>query len=447
MFFPALTHATEIPIVNDTVTYPKGILSSNDNSLWIASSTASGGYWVAALSATASSVGTDWVIDLGVPSGYYNSAIAGCSQPGEDTTCRVRLHLADVPADMGNFAIGDYAEFFIVGGQVVSAETETRTRFISLTPANGSTVATSTNVGALVYANPDDFPNYGILRITASQDSAFACMNSTVLYDAIYTCGEDNDVSLPFEIVFEDTLERLIAGTENLIASTTFPAGGDWTLKYEIQQVSEPWYFLGLYNTYNTIVSTTTNITIGQQNLMDIRREELDEASRQFASSTASGIGATLASTTLQFKNACKIISTTFDMGDCLTLAVWPGSAALAENYSILKQTPPWGYIFRILDIANMDNATTTLPVISYTFADSNPMSTLGAISFDPFDQIAEAGDLIRELKSDRDNEKDVWTIFMPFITIFMYLVLIFKIIHDLTGIHSEPVHNTKKIP
>lgn len=124
-------------------------------------------------------------------------------------------------------------------------------------------------------------------------------------------------------------------------------------------------------------------------------------------------------------------------MGDCLTLAIFPPPSDLDDDIQILKQTPPWGYAFRMYDILASSTATTTLPQISYTF--TGALSAFGDIHFDPFGMLSQSGDLISEMKStDPTNPETVWQIFMPFIKIFVYLVLVLMIIHDLTGIHAS---------
>jgi hypothetical protein len=119
-------------------------------------------------------------------------------------------------------------------------------------------------------------------------------------------------------------------------------------------------------------------------------------------------------------------------------LVVWPGQQAISDDFTIIQQTPPWGYIFRVVDILNATTTTTTLPTIDYTFASSSPMSVIGDIHFDPFGEIAQSGALINQMTSDRPDHATVWTIMMPIVNIFVYLVLFTMIVHDLTGIYSH---------
>jgi len=321
--------------------------------------------------------------------------------------------------------------------------TDTSTHFISLYPENGTTTATTSAVGASIYANGKDFDaaTGGRLHIHFTQDSAFACQNSGAVYDAVYTCAGSNTPASPFDVDFGTTsLTALLAGSYNYSENIIFPAGGKWTGTYEIQQASKPWYYAGLFTTYNTLVSTTTHITIGQLSPMDMIRAAVASSSAAFASTTQHGIGAILASTTASLATACNpfTFSSNFNLGDCLTLVIWPGQQAISDDFTIIQNTPPWGYVFRVIDLLSATTSSSSMPQIDYTFATDSPMSVMGDIHFDPFGEIASAGTLVNEMTSDRSDHATVWTILMPIVNIFVYLVLAFMIIHDLTGIHSH---------
>ena len=314
--------------------------------------------------------------------------------------------------------------------------TDTSTHFISVSPANGTTTATTSPVGASVHANPEDFPNYGRVHAHFTQESAFACQNSGAVYDAVGKCSGANAPASPIDIDFStSTLNRLVSGDYTLSQTITFGGGGNWTGVFTIDQVSQPWYYLGLFSSYNTLVSTTTHFVIGSLSPMDIVRQAVASSSAAFASTTRTGIGAILASTTASLVNACNPFGG-FNPGDCLTLTIWPGEQAVSDDFTIIKQTPPWGYIFRVIDLLNATTSTTTLPTIDYSFASTSPMAVMGNIHFDPFGSVAQAGALIGEMHSDQAGAPTVWTIMMPIVNIFVYLVLIFMILHDLTGIH-----------
>ena len=315
------------------------------------------------------------------------------------------------------------------------------THFITVSPENGTTTATTSPLGASVYVNSDDIKafSYGRLHIHGFQNSAFACMNSGAVYDAVYRCSGSNAPIPPFDYDFgTTTLTQYVSGRYDLTNLFTFLGGGKWNIEYDIQGVSSPWYYLGLHHTYTTIVSTTTQVTIGQLSPMDIVQIAVSSSTSQINKITQQGIGSILASTTASLASSCNIISGGFNMGDCLTLIVWPGTQAIGDDFTIIRQLPPWGYVFRMIDILNATTSTTTLPAIDYTFASTSPMAVIGDIHFDPFKSISDSGALVGEMKSDREDSQTVWQIVMPVVNIFVYLVLGMMVIHDLTGVHKH---------
>ncbi len=339
-----------------------------------------------------------------------------------------------------------YATAYWNGSSPVFSDGSNLTHFISLSPTNSSTVSTTTSVGALLYANASDFPNYGRLHVHFTQDSAFACQNSGAVYDAIATCAGSNVPASPIDIDFStSTLGQLLSGNYNQSQLVTFGGGGNWTGVYTIDQVSSPWYLFGLSHSYNTLVSTTTHFTVGYPSPMDLARAAVMAAQSTIASTTAHGVAAILASTTASWDGACKPFSLSFSISDCLTLTIWPGTAAINDDLTIIKQTPPWGYVFRTIDILNEPFSTTTLPTIDYTFATGTPLAVIGDIHFDPFGEIEQSGTLINEMRSDRQDGASVWTILMPIVNIVVYLTLGFMIIHDLSDIHKHANDNNKK--
>jgi len=138
-----------------------------------------------------------------------------------------------------------------------------------------------------------------------------------------------------------------------------------------------------------------------------------------------------------------------FDIGDCLYNLIVPKNGPYELAFNEAKEEfgtrVPWGYVTRVINILIATTTATSMPTIDYSFASSSPMSAIGNIHFEPFTLIEQSGTLINEFKSDRADSKTVWEIFMPFINMFVYVVLLFMIIHDLTGIHSGKPENDKQ--
>lgn len=234
------------------------------------------------------------------------------------------------------------------------------TRFIYALPVGGTIVSTTTAVGGSVYVNGNDILDYDILRVKFWQDSAFACGQAVNVYDA-FVCSGDNAPGYPFEIVFDEPVDRMLYdGFYDLSATTTFPKGGLWNAVFTLEKVKERTFW---FDTVQVVISTTTQFTVGQLNAMDIVRGAIASSSIARTNEMLRGIGAILASSTAQLATSCNIISSSFNMGDCMVLMIWPGRDAIEDNYLIFRSMPPWGYGFRVYDILT---ATTTgsLPVL-----------------------------------------------------------------------------------
>ncbi len=138
-----------------------------------------------------------------------------------------------------------------------------------------------------------------------------------------------------------------------------------------------------------------------------------------------------------------------FNIAQCIYGLIFPNNVTFPIVFNEAKNEfgtrVPWGYVTRVLSILNATTTSTVMPTIDYSFASSSPMSSIGNIHFEPFTLISQSGALIDEMKSDRTDSKTVWEIFMPFINMFVYIVLLFMIIHDLTGIHSHKSDNDKQ--
>ena len=138
-----------------------------------------------------------------------------------------------------------------------------------------------------------------------------------------------------------------------------------------------------------------------------------------------------------------------FNIGQCIYNLIFPNNVIFPIAFNEAKDEfgtrAPWGYVTRVINILIATTTSTSMPTIDYSFASSSPMSSIGNIHFEPFTLIAQSGTLINEFKSDRSDSKTVWEIFMPFINMFIYIVLLFMIIHDLTGIHGHRQDNDKQ--
>mgnify|MGYP003377685948 CR=1 FL=1 len=142
--------------------------------------------------------------------------------------------------------------------------------------------------------------------------------------------------------------------------------------------------------------------------------------------------------------SVCNLLSG-FSATDCLSNLIMPNDIAFSSEFEKAKSSymrrAPWGYVTRFLEIMASTTATTSLPVISYTFGSSTPFfGSVGTISFDPFSSLASAGNIVNTAVSDQSVQKTVWQIFDPVVNLIVYLTLLVLIIIRLTGIelHSN---------
>jgi len=334
--------------------------------------------------------------------------------------------------------------FTVSGGMPVPSGVDTSTHFISLTPTNLSTVATTTSVGSDLYIGgtslASDLPQGGRLQIFLSQSSASACSNASVAIYAFHVSGNpcENTFLGNIEIDLPSaTSTALINGEYLEYATTTLPQGGNWTATYNLQKFF-PGYIFGLFSGYQTFISTTTTFTIGTPSAIDIERAAIASTSAGQTASSSAGIGAILASTTAQLSSTCDIINIgSFNLGDCLTLTLLPSTSALQDDLLTIERLPPWGYAFRFIDILTAPASSTTLPTISYNFSSTSPLAAgVGNITFDPLGLIMQSGTFLNSATSDVTGApENIWQIMNPVVTIVVYLALFLEIIRELTKI------------
>jgi len=344
-----------------------------------------------------------------------------------------------------------YDYYSHLGGCIGSSCTapDTSTHFISVTPADGSVVATTTTLEADLFANLNDFNGVGLgfgsLFIKAKQDSASSC--TTSLYKSICQ-GENAPTAKQLQVYIGTTTSTgILSGDYNMSDTVTFPTAGKWDITYEIVTgTAPPWYcaqwlfgsdYCGIQ--YSAIVSTTTTIIVGYKLPIDTVLETVASSSVHSYTDMSQTISDILASTTAQFADACNPIGGSFNAGNCLTLAFWPGSSAINDDFTILKETPPWGYVFRFIDILNATTSTSSLPKVQYTLSTTSPFYPyMTDITFDPLGAIGASGDLINQVRSDQAQPMTLWQIVMPAVNTIVYLTLGFMIIKDLTNIHKH---------
>jgi hypothetical protein len=121
----------------------------------------------------------------------------------------------------------------------------------------------------------------------------------------------------------------------------------------------------------------------------------------------------------------------------CFAYLLFPNPTEIANNTETLKNKVltkfPIGYITRLYTILS-STGTTTIPVLSYTWANDGGPFSGKTLSFDVDSIMVQAKGLTNEMTSNTDH-KTVWDIFMPFVNLFLALFLIYSMVGDIMGI------------
>lgn len=140
----------------------------------------------------------------------------------------------------------------------------------------------------------------------------------------------------------------------------------------------------------------------------------------------------------------CRPFSGWFNVPLCLNYLLFPNPQQIEKNIVDLKDNflsrVPIGYATRFISIL-ASTTESSLPTISYTFGTTSPLfASIGTISFDPWSAFSTSTGWTSWV-SDQSTQKTLWQIMEEPVTIVVYLVLLFMIIHDITGIwkHNHP--------
>ena len=288
----------------------------------------------------------------------------------------------------------------------------------TVTPAGGSTIATSTaaTFGATGYVNADDYETGMFVQIQY----------------ALYS-NSQTSVANPSALFTTLTFPLTSSGLFNV--STTSPAtrGGQYTMQTQIRKASllnNVINFFGFSQFANLGITTATStkFVANQLNGFDV-----------FTASTTASVTAYLASSTLSLA-ACSSW-TSFSLGDCLNLMFVPQLAPISEALADFKNGflsyVPWGYVTRFAVILS-GTATTTLPAIAITVPLGNPdipaQYTNGTFTLDVNDMLQGGSDLIGDVHTTFGDDVTFREATEPFVKLSIALALFMGIVHDLLG-------------
>lgn len=131
----------------------------------------------------------------------------------------------------------------------------------------------------------------------------------------------------------------------------------------------------------------------------------------------------------------------TFDMIDCLSGLFIPDASQIQATIVGAQQgiltRMPWGYITRFVTIVG-GTGTTTLSTTYTVEVALNTASDTTNISFNPGDMFAGGGALVDSIHSPYDSSVTFRSVFEPIIKLTIGLLVLFQIVHDITGSHAH---------
>jgi len=293
---------------------------------------------------------------------------------------------------------------------------DTSTRFISVTPYDGETIATSSTytVGGHVYISPDDFEDGEVLDIGFDNETVDAVTGISA-YQAFQSAGQ----------AFSHIQFPLTEGDNNLSTTTTITFNGGITTMS--QKVLKPttlsslpvldWFF-----SPNTLIATTTTFTLGTST-------SLDQIIHQGGDAVVNYL---LTGTTTNDVLDCN--PTSFHLTACLVSIIWPSNSSIQSFLASIQgqflSKPPFGYITRTLAIFN-STATSTLPELSVTVPAGYPGAG-ESVDFSAWNVLGTGSILDTATSTDgrtfREVAEPYWLLLLGF---FMGLA----ILHDLLGL------------
>jgi len=369
---------------------------------------------------------------LQTPIGTGNSVIADFS--ATTTAARTFLPNRYYRVDFSNGAVGTIGIFgvaspdqciglcgyvgspyFILNGNGVSVVSSTETRFISVSPYDEQTVATSTGYSftGILYVNDEDFEEGMYLRIKYAPNSY--SQTSTADPESLFTVLE-----IPIET----------AGANFLSTTSPLLEIGRHTMVQEIRVPSTfatilSWF--GLQNTYDAglVIGTTTQFISARMTGYD-----------NLIASTTGALSTYLASSTISMASCNSWVS--FSLGDCLALMLIPQSAPIGQALTDFKNGfltyVPFGYATRLVSIF----ATSTivvLPDISYTFPDDEAgiAGMAGTtLTMHLWDSVEEGTPLMDEFVSRGEDPKTAWEIVEVPFTAVIWSLLVLRMVSEI---------------
>ncbi|MES3005552.1 MAG: hypothetical protein V4664_01245 [Patescibacteria group bacterium] len=277
------------------------------------------------------------------------------------------------------------------------------TRFLSIAPYSTTTASTTVNLNTGIYYNGAD---------------GYSHYFDEVCNDLDYIEREFTQINFSTEA--PHNCAPITASGESGISFSEILAPGAW---------SSIWYFHSSLDGSKAYATSTAFIVQTSSHPTSWFTRNAD-GTYKFSTSSATS---TLSDLTLQ---SCAI-GFSFNWSECFAGLFGWQSLAMKSGFEQLKNgflsIAPFGYVTRTMIILN-SQATTTLPVLSYTFPSNYSISFFQnqTFSFDIFQYFFQTGNLIHTIESTGSDPKDIWEITEPWFKLLLYLSLLFLIVGDL---------------
>jgi len=307
-----------------------------------------------------------------------------------------------------------YVEIVLSGDEVSSySGQDSRTRFISLIPTDGSTVATTSSVGFQVYVNEIDFSSSTKVIVTYTNDNCNSTSGSVMESIPDFTCSSCR---------ISTTTDILSSGYTTASSTHTWLHGGRWNYVANISNETGTLCLFGfcLFSDEITLATENGIFIVGQLGAFDVLTDYI-------ASSTATDVSTDL--------SVCAVWTTTGDVFQCFRNLLLPSDTQWKDfftGYSGAFLTyPPLGYITKVIQILN-DPTVVKPPALSYTFGSSSPAVLQGKNYtiqiFDNFDKVTLP-------VADDGSGKNIWDIVMPYFRVIVGFAVLFVITMDIIGV------------
>lgn len=319
--------------------------------------------------------------------------------------------------------LGDYIPVVAVRGYDYADYTATNTRIVSVEPADGSTVSSSTpfTIGASVYIDPADYEDGMYLQMSFSNQTVrYAGVGALSAWNAAFGTGGPDSVRIP--ITSTSTITSISTSTLAFLYDAGVTTG-----TYKIVAptfLSSLWLVGDLFNG-DVLDQEQSTFTIGGPSGVDA-----------YVGASASDIvDLALTGTTTANILVCDDILRTGGIARCLLSILVPSPEVMRQNFEDLYNgvlaRVPFGYVTRFATIIVATDSTMP-PALSYTFGTSSP-ATLQGLTYSV--QLWDHLDELESIRSDDGQNKNLWDIVMPYFNVVVAFAVLLVILEDLMGL------------